>query len=147
MHPKSQESFQKELEILRIEIPSAEGPHSLLSCSLFLVRRPWEVSHWTEAPVCPLDHLLIGQHSFSHWMHWGDYHRNTVLKIGFRSHYRENHGYTDSQACRLQLTVLHFLTHHSTQNILTWYFGDFVYPSWSNDWILPRVSSQSIVTS
>lgn len=111
-----------------------------------LLTFPGEETLWglncAEGPACPLDHLLIGQHSFSQQMHWRDYHRHTVLKIGFRSNFRENHGCLDLQACRLQPTILHLLTYHSVQNTLTWHFWDSVYPSWSNDWVLPRVSSQ-----
>lgn len=73
MHPKPQETSQQETEILRREIPSAKGAHSLVpSCSLLLVRWPCEISHHAEAPAHPLDHLLIGQHSFSQQMHWRD---------------------------------------------------------------------------
>ena len=73
MHPQSQEIFQQELEILRRESPSAKGPHNLVSsCSLLLVRWPCEISHTGEGPAHPLDHLLIGQHSFSRQMHWKD---------------------------------------------------------------------------
>lgn len=92
--------------------------------------------------ACSLDHLLIGQHSFFQQMHWRDYQRHPVWNIGFLSNFRENHGCIDSQACRLQLTILHFLTYNSVQNPLTWHFWDSVYPSWFNDWLLPRVSSQ-----